>query len=135
MPGRINTLFLLLIFAHGIHATEEFFGKLWNVYRPAIFICNLISRNPETGFLAINTAFILISLLFWKLVLSKGYEVIPSLLWIWILLQLLNVTGHFAWTLISQAYTPGVISALLILILVILLISEVKKFSSPGRSV
>ena len=135
MPKRINTLFLLLIAAHFIHATEEYFGKLWDVYRPAIYICKQVSSDPRAGFLIINISFIFISLMFWKFVLLKGYSTTPGLIWFWILLQSVNVTGHIVWTIISKSYTPGIISALLILTILTFLIRDIQNFSSADRSV
>jgi len=124
MPKKITTLFLLLILAHVIHATEEYFGKLWETYRPAIFICNLISSDPERGFVIINIAFVIISFLFWKFSLQQPGSSTHSLIWIWITLQSINVMGHVIWTISTKSYTPGVISAILIFVLVSLLIRQ-----------
>src|SRR5262245_3514395 len=124
MTKRINILFLLLVFAHIIHATEEYFGQLWDNYAPAIFICNLISSNPERGFLIINIAFVIINLSYWKFSLQKANTPSHPLIWFWILLQSANVIGHIAWTITEKSYTPGVLSAILILALVWLLIKE-----------
>jgi hypothetical protein len=133
MPNKINNLFFLLIIAHCIHATEEYFGKLWDVYRPAIFICNLISSDPKTGFYIINTAFIVVSLLFWKFALQKRSPAAYSFIWLWISLQTVNVLGHLAWTIYSKTYRPGVISSLLISVIVILLIKELSMHSSKSN--
>ena len=125
LHNRISILFLLLILAHAIHATEEYVGKLWEIYTPAIFICNLISSNPEKGFLIINSLFIIISLVYRGFSIRKNQPAAYPLLWIWIVLQTVNVIGHIAWTISTSAYTPGIVSALLILLLVILLIKQI----------
>src|SRR5262245_51073614 len=124
MTKRINILFLLLVLAHIIHATEEYFGQLWDSYAPAIFICNLISSNPERGFLIINIVFVIISFSYWKFSLQKANVPSHSLIWFWILLQSANGIGHIAWTISKESYTPGVLSAILILALVWLLIKQ-----------
>jgi len=121
MRHRISILFLLLIIAHVLHATEEYFGKLWEIYDPAIFVCNLVSSNPENGFFIINIVFLIIALVYWRLLIYKNDSPSYVLVWIWIILQSINVMGHIVWTISRRAYTPGIISAFLILLLVILL--------------
>ena len=129
MHNRISILFLLLIIAHVLHATEEYFGKLWEIYTPAIFICNLISSNPERGFLLINTVFIILSFTYWFFSLTKKHSSSYSLIWFWIVLQTLNVIGHIAWTINNRSYTPGVVSAFLLLSIVVLLIKRLSILS------
>ena len=129
MHNRISILFLLLIIAHVLHATEEYFGKLWEIYTPAIFICNLVSSNPERGFLLINTLFIILSFSYWFFSLTKKHPSSYSLIWFWIVLQTLNVIGHIAWTINNKSYTPGVVSAFLLLLMVVPLIRQLSKLN------
>ncbi|HSU27481.1 MAG TPA: HXXEE domain-containing protein [Chitinophagaceae bacterium] len=123
MNKRIRILFLLLIIAHVIHATEEYIGKLWEVYTPAIFICNLVAPNPQTGFIIINSVFVIVSLAYWGS-LRKNTTNSYSSIWLWMILQTLNVTGHIAWTINKRAYTPGIVSTFVILVIVILLVKQ-----------
>jgi len=120
-------LFLLLILAHALHATEEYFGKLWEVYTPAIYICNLISSNPRNGFLIINSIFIIVGLVYWRFSIQKNDSTSYSLIWIWVVLQTMNVIGHISWTIYKGAYTPGIITTFIILLLVILLVKQLTK--------
>ena len=129
MGNRISILFLLLTLAHVLHATEEYFGKLWEIYMPAMFICNLISSNPERGFLLINIIFIIFSLGYWGFSIRKNHSSAYQFIWIWIFLQTINVIGHVAWTIYNRVYTPGVATAFLILLLVILLFKQLSNLS------
>jgi len=131
--NRISILFLLLILAHVLHATEEYFGKLWEVYTPAIFICNLISSNPENGFFIINSIFIIISLIYWRFSIQKNDTTSYSLIWIWIVLQTINVIGHISWTIYKRAYTPGIITTFIILLFIILLVKRLTKQNTEMR--
>ncbi len=132
MNHKISILFLMLVIAHIFHATEEYFGKLWEVYTPAIFVCNLISSNPEKGFFIINIAFIIISLGYWAFSIRSNHSADYSLIWFWIILQTINVIGHVAWTIYEGTYTPGIITAFLILIIVIFLIRALTKISETN---
>ena len=122
MNSRIRMTLLLLILTQSIHAVEEYFGKLWDIYPPAKFICNAISSNPETGFIIINVTFISLSLLYWWAVLKKKSS--SGLIWLWVVLEILNIIGHFSWTIYEKAYTPGVITAIILLLLVVYLIKQ-----------
>ncbi len=123
MNNRISTTFLLLILTQAVHAAEEYFGKLWEVYAPARFICNLISSDPKTGFLIINTVFIFFSLLYWwSLLIRKA--AFTGLIWFWMVLEILNIGGHLGWTLYKKAYTPGVVTAVILLLLVSYLLKQ-----------
>lgn len=115
--------------AHVLHATEEYFGKLWEVYTPAIFICNLISSKPETGFFIINAIYIIISLGYWRSMQGNGSSHY-SMIWPFIVLQTINGTGHIVWTIAENAYTPGVVTAFLILFLVACLVRRLLYIST-----
>jgi hypothetical protein len=130
--NRISILFLLLVLAHILHAIEEYFGKLWEIYTPAIFICNLISPDPEKGFFIINSVFIFLSLGYWGFSIRKGSF---SFIWVWIVLQTMNVTGHIVWTLYKGIYTPGIITAFIILVLIILLVRQLLNFNTKYGTV
>lgn len=124
MNNRIRTTFLLLVITQAIHAIEEYFGRLWEVYAPAKFICNLLSSNPRTGFLIINILFISFSLLYWWSLVQRKPTSSPGLIWFWIVLEILNIIGHISWTLFEKAYTPGIVTAIILLIVVISLIRQ-----------
>jgi hypothetical protein len=132
MSKKINILFLLLISAHVIHAIEEYLGHLWDIYPPAIFICNLVSSDPERGFIILNVTFTILSLLFWKFSLQKKRSSSHSLIWLWVVLQFVNVIGHTAWTISKKSYTPGIFSAILIVIIVGLLVIQLTKTVGMG---
>jgi len=124
MNNRIRMTFLLLVIAQAIHAVEEYLGNLWEVYAPAKFVCNLISPNPKTGFLIINTLFTSFSFLYWWSLVQRKPMSSSGLIWLWIVLEILNVIGHISWTLYAKTYTPGGVTAIILLILVISLFKQ-----------
>lgn len=130
MNTRIKMTFLLLVIIQAFHSVEEYYGKLWEVFAPAKFICNLISSNPRTGFLIINILFIAVSLLYWWSLQKRESRSFRSLIWLWIILEIINVSGHIGWTLYEKTYTPGVVTAILLLIVVISLFRQLTRASS-----
>jgi uncharacterized protein with HXXEE motif len=107
-----------------LHAVEEYFGRLWEVYTPAKFVCNLVASDPRTGFIIINTAFISFSLFYWLVFIKSKQASIPGFIWFWIVLEIVNITGHFSWAIYKRDYTPGVVTAFLLLLLVIYLLKQ-----------
>jgi len=119
MNYRISFAFLLLVLAQTAHSIEEYFGKLWEVFAPARYLCSQVSKNHETGFLIINSALILFGLWCWWFPIRKNYSYARGLIWCWIIMESINVIGHTAWAIDESAYRPGVATVPLILLMVI----------------
>jgi hypothetical protein len=60
---RFQTTFLALVLAQAAHSTEEYVGRLYEVFAPARFVSGLISPDLEHGFLIFNAAIVLFG--FW----------------------------------------------------------------------
>ena len=119
---RASNLFLLLVFLQGMHSIEEYMGKLWDNFPPATFLCSLISKDLETGFLIANIGIFVVGLVCWLFIIRKKSPPSKSIIWIWITIELINGVGHPVWSLMQQSYTPGVITAPFLLITALLLL-------------
>jgi hypothetical protein len=51
---QIRLVFLALVLTQGLHAVEEYAGRLWEVFLPARFLTGLVSKDHEIGFLVIT---------------------------------------------------------------------------------
>ena len=78
MDNRIKITFLILVLIQGLHSIEEYFGRLWKVFPPARLLCNLVSENPESGFLIINILIFIFGLLCWLITVHKNYLFCPG---------------------------------------------------------
>ena len=114
MNQKIKFLFVCLIFTQGLHSVEEYLGKLWEVFAPATFLCQLVSNDMETGFLIINISLFVFGLVSILLVLTRRCGKINTLIWFWIILEIGNGLGHFSWSLIEKEYTPGLWTAMVL---------------------
>ena len=119
---RASNLFLFLVFLQAMHSIEEYTGKLWDNFPPATFLCGLISDDLETGFLIANIGIFVIGIACWFFIVHKRSPLSQRVIWIWIIIELINGVGHPIWSLMQQSYTPGVITAPILLITAILLI-------------
>jgi hypothetical protein len=131
MLNRIKIAFLLLVLTQALHSVEEYIGRLWEVYPPAKFICSLISKNPETGFLILNIGFLIFGLCCWRFLIRRNHFYPHGFIWFWIVMEMINVTGHITWALSEWAYVPGVATAPILLILAVYLS---RQLLHPGLS-
>ena len=68
--SRFQVTFSALIVARAAHSIEEYFGHLWESFPPARFLTDLVSSNPESGFVLINIALFAFGL--WYVLRSSG---------------------------------------------------------------
>jgi len=121
MNRRINIAFLMLVVVQAFHSLEEYFGRLWEVLPPARFLSSLVSKDLETGFVIINIGLFIFGLWCWLFPIRRNYSYTSSIIWFWIVIELINGIGHPAWALYERAYVPGLITAPFLLILAIYL--------------
>lgn len=124
---RLEANFIALIAAQAAHSVEEYVGRLWVVFPPAAYVTGLISENRERGFIIINVALLAFGLwcFFWPV--RRCWPVGKALIGVWIAIEVINGIGHPLWTLQQQAYTPGVATAPVLLVLALSLIWQLKK--------
>lgn len=118
---RVTSSFGALIIAQAAHSVEEYFGRLWEVFPPARFLSGLISPDRELGFIVINTALLLFGL--WCLVfpVRRQWRSAPAFIWFWILIEIMNGIGHPIWSFRQGGYTPGVLTAPILLVIALYL--------------
>lgn len=118
---RFQGTFLALVVAQVAHSTEEYLGRLYEVIPPARFVSGLISQDLERGFLIFNGLLVLFG--FWCFLwpVRRGWPSAVPLAWLWIAIELLNGIGHPLWSLRQQGYTPGVVTAGILLIIALYL--------------
>lgn len=121
MNQKIERTFLILVLVQGLHSAEEYVGEIWEKFPPARFLCGLVSDNLVTGFLVINIGLLVFGLWCWLFPIRNTYSYAPILVWFWIVLELINGIGHPIWTVMQKAYTPGIITAPILLVIAIVL--------------
>ena len=124
MLSRIKISFLLLVLTQGLHSIEEYIGRLWEVYPPAKFMCSIVSKNHETGFLIINIGFFISGLLCWLFTIRQNKLYAQGLIWFWIVMEIINVIGHVSWAISERAYVPGVATASVLLVVAVYLLRQ-----------
>jgi hypothetical protein len=113
---RFQVAFGALVLAQAAHSVEEYIGRLWESFPPAQFITGLISQDHERGFVIFNL--LLSGFGLWCLLwpVRRGWHSAVTLAWAWVVLEVVNGTGHSLWTLRQGGYTPGLATAPLLLV-------------------
>lgn len=124
MTRRTHRAFLALVLFQAAHSTEEYFFRLYDVFAPARLVSGLITSNLRVGFIIFNVALILFGLWCYLVPVRRNSTLATSLIWFWIVIELINGIGHPLWSLLEGTYTPGVVTAPILLILALYLVWE-----------
>lgn len=123
---RFPVMFAALIAAQAAHSVEEYAGRLYESFAPAQFVSGLVSGNLERGFVIANV--VLVSFGVWCLLwpVRRRWASAVSLAWVWVGVELVNGVGHPLWSIRQGGYTPGVVTAPVLLALALLLARELR---------
>ena len=129
--SRIKVAFSALIFTQLAHSIEEYVGRLWESFPPARFLTGMISSDRELGFVVINSALVAFGLWCLLFPVRKEWPSAAGFIWFWIVLETINGVGHPAWTLRQGGYTPGVLTAPLLLVISLYLAFRLRTRGRP----
>lgn len=131
---RVQSAFIGLIAVQAAHSVEEYIGKLYAVFPPAIFVSGLVSENLDRGFAILNVALVSFGLsCFLFPVLRRWPSAIP-ICWGWTVIEIVNGVGHPFWSLRQCKYVPGTATAPLLFVVAIYLASQLRKASLQPTS-
>jgi len=114
-PVRSERVFLHLAIAQFLHSVEEYVYRLWETFLPARLLSGLVSSDLETGFLIINVSVVLAAFASYAGPIRNQWRSATAVAWFWVCLEMINGIGHPAWSVASGAYTPGLLTSLLLL--------------------
>jgi hypothetical protein len=124
--SRVESTFGILVFTQAAHSTEEYVGRLWETFPPARLLTGAISSDREVVFVVINVTLIAFGL--WCLVvpIRRAWPSAAAFIWFWIILETVNGVGHPLWTQLQRGYTPGVLTAPLLLVIALYLAFQLR---------
>jgi len=129
--SRITVAFGALVVAQGGHSIEEYIGRLWESFPPAAFLTGLVSSNRELGFLVLNSALVGFGIWCMAWPVRKNWQSAKPLMWFWVVIETINGVGHPAWSVRQGGYTPGVITAPMLLVLAVYLAFQLRHHPRP----
>ena len=125
MPRSEHT-FAILVAAQAAHSIEEYLGRLWESFPPARFVSGLVSTDHERGFVILNLALIAFGAWCFLWPVRRKWVLAAPLMWLWAVIETINGIGHPLWSFREGGYTPGVVTAPVLLILAIYLAIQLK---------
>lgn len=131
---RSQATFGALVLAQGAHSVEEYLGRLWETFPPAAFVTGLIASDRELGFLVINVALVTFGLWCLLVPVLHNWKASTGLMWFWIILESINGIGHPIWSLARRQYTPGALTAPLLLVLALYLAFQLRRGRTSVRA-
>jgi len=118
---KASPLFGALVLTQTAHSIEEYVGRLWESFPPAQFLTGLISSDHEHGFILLNVSLVAFGFWCWLWPVRRAWPSARSLVWFWVAIETINGVGHPLWSLMQGGYTPGVLTAPVLLVLAIAL--------------
>src|SRR5215471_21707138 len=103
--------FSALIAVQAAHSTEEYVGKLYDVFSPAKFLSSLVSDDLKFSFGLLNILLVALGLWCFIWPVSRQWRSARLVCWIWVVVELINGTVHTLWSIRQRAYTPGLATA------------------------
>jgi hypothetical protein len=122
--ARIRTAFGGLVLAQAAHSIEEYLGRLWESFPPARFLTGLVSADRELGFIVINLALVAFGVWCFLWPVRRDWQSAEGFVWFWIVLETINGVGHPLWSMRQGGYTPGVLTAPVLLVIAVYLAFE-----------
>ena len=132
MNRNIQATFLLLIILQAIHSTEEFIFRLYERFPPMRFLYQNAPYLAKPAFVFFNALLVLMGIVcfyYWVQPAREGARVV---VWLWIIIESLNVVAHLVWAVLVGGYNPGLVSAVLFVPVMIYLCYLMRRISSSG---
>ena len=129
--SRTKAAFGALVIAQTAHSIEEYVGRLWESFPPATFLTGLVSPDREFGFIVINSAFVAFG--FWCFLwpVRQDWRSAAPLAWFWVVIESINGVAHPAWSFRQGGYTPGLLTAPVLLVLALYLATQLRRTAHP----
>lgn len=109
--SRTDGAFFGLILTQAAHSLEEYRGRLWESFPPARLVTGLIASDHELGFIIFNTVLVAFGMWCVLVPVRLKWPSASSWIWLWVVVEAINGVGHLAWSLRRGHYTPGVLTA------------------------
>ena len=113
MNSRVPIVFLSLIILQAIHSVEEFIFGFYEQFPPMRLIYQDAPQLAKPAFAISNALLFLAGLTcfyYWVRPARKGAR---ALVWVWIVLESINVIAHLVWAVLIRGYNPGLVTVIL----------------------
>jgi hypothetical protein len=113
MNSRISSAFLSLIILQAIHSAEEFIFRFYEKFPPMRLIYQDAPHLAKPAFAISNALLFLAGLGCFYYWVRPAKENARIVVWVWIILEAVNVIAHFVWAISIRGYNPGLATVIL----------------------
>ena len=132
MKSRVSIAFLSLVILQAIHSAEEFIFRFYESFPPMRLLYQDAPLLAKPAF-AISNALLffagLICFYYWVRPVRKEAR---TVVWVWIIMESVNVIAHFVWAVLIRGYNAGLVTAILFVPLLLYLIHLMRRASLRG---
>jgi hypothetical protein len=132
MNNNVRVSFLVLVILQAIHSAEEFIFKFYDRFPPMRFLYQNVPHLAKPAFAISNALLILVGLVCFYYWVQAGRRGATVVVWIWIIMESLNVVAHIVWAVSIGWYNPGLLTGLLFVPVLIYLCYLMRHVSSHG---
>lgn len=129
MNSRISSAFLSLIILQAIHSIEEFIFGFYERFPPMRLIYQDAPHLAKPAFAISNVLLFLIGLTCFYYWVRPAGERARTVVWVWIILESVNVIAHFVWAILIGGYNPGLATVILFVPVLIYLTRLMRRVS------
>ncbi|HEX8473004.1 MAG TPA: HXXEE domain-containing protein [Pyrinomonadaceae bacterium] len=132
MNSRISLAFLSLIILQAIHSAEEFIFGFYENFPLMRLIYQDAPLLAKPAFAISNALLFLAGLIcfyYWVRPAKKGARMV---VWVWIVMEFLNVIAHCVWAVLIRGYNPGLVTGILFMPVLIYLTYLTRRISAQG---
>ena len=116
-----------MVWLQAAHSVEEYVFKLYERFPPMRFIYRSVPELARPAFIVFNLFLFLFGLFcyfYWVRPERKGAAII---IWIWIAIQIVTISAHLVWAILTGGYNPGLATVPLFIPVVIYLIYQLRR--------
>jgi hypothetical protein len=128
---RLEATFGALVLVQTMHSIEEYIGRLWESFPPVRFVTGLIPADRELAFVILNVALVTFGVWCFLWPVRRHWRSATGLMWLWVVIETINGIVHPLWSLRQGGYTPGVLTAPILLVLSLYLAVQLRKPALP----
>ncbi len=127
--SRFHLAFGALVLGQAAHSVEEYLGKLYDSFPPARILTGLVSSNRQVGFAVLNVALVAFGVWCFIWPVRRGWRGTGAIVTFWVTIEVINGVGHPLWSWQQGGYTPGVLTAPILLVLALVVVFEWRRRS------
>jgi hypothetical protein len=130
MNNKIRAAFLILVALQGLHSTEEFIFKFYDVFPPMVALYRDTPQLARAAFIVFNLFLIVVGLICLFQWVWPGKRGARTIVWVWISVETFNFVAHSVWAVLIGGYNPGLVTGIWFVPVVVYLSCQLRRVAT-----